>query len=61
MAKDMRKITISITPSMEMELGQIKKERYCKDTKNDMMQDLIIRGLASLKSETEGSGAIQNN
>ena len=56
MAKDLRRITISITPSMEVDLGQIKKERYCTVTRNDMIRELIIRGLASLQSETGKSG-----
>ena len=56
-AENLRRITISITPSMEVELRQMKKERYCKDTQNNMIRDLIIRGLASLQCETEESGA----
>lgn len=56
MATDLRRFTISITPSMEVDLGLVKKERYCKDTQNDMIRDLIVRGLASLKAEAEESG-----
>lgn len=55
MATDLKRFTISITPSMEVDLDAAKKERYCKDTQSDMIRDLIMRGLASLKSETEES------
>ena len=57
-AENLRRITVSITPSMEIELRQMKKERYCKDTQNNMIRDLIIRGLASLQSETKESNAV---
>lgn len=55
MATDLKRFTISITPSMEIDLDTVKKERYCKETQSDMIRDLIARGLASLKSETEES------
>lgn len=54
MAANIKRFTISITPSMEMDLKLVKKERYCKDSQNEMLRDLIVRGLASLRSETEG-------
>lgn len=57
-AENLRRITVSITPSMEIELRQMKKERYCKDTQNNMIRDLIIRGLASLQSETKELNAV---
>lgn len=60
MAADLRRFTISISPSMEVDLGMVKKERYCQDTQNDMIRDLIVRGLASLQSETEESGNSPN-
>ena len=53
MAANLKRFTIAITPSMEMDLKLVKKERYCKDTQNEMIRDLIVRGLASLQSETE--------
>lgn len=58
MAKNLRRITISITPDMEEDLGRVKSERYCQYTRNAMIRDLIIRGLASLQSETEESGIV---
>lgn len=51
MATDMRRFTISITPSLDMELDEAKKETYYKDTQNDMIRDLIMRGLRDLKQE----------
>ena len=38
---------------MEKDLDIIKKELYYKDTRNAMIRDLIIRGLDSLKSESD--------
>lgn len=56
MAAGLKRFSVSVTPSLEVELKLVKKERYCKDTQNEMIRDLIVRGLASLQSETEGSG-----
>ena len=38
---------------MEAELDSAKKERYYRGTQNDMIRDLINRGLASLKDESK--------
>lgn len=54
-ATELKRFTISITPSMEVELNLVKKERYYKNTQSYMIRDLISRGLASLQSETEES------
>ncbi len=51
MATELKRFTISIPANMEMDLDRVKKEYYYKDTQNDMIRDLIIRGLASLKEE----------
>lgn len=40
MATDLRRFTISITPTMEVDLDKAKKERYYKDTQNEMIRDL---------------------
>ena len=53
MATNLKRFTISVTPSMEAELDSAKKERYYRGTQNDMMRDLISRGLASLKEESK--------
>ena len=53
MATNLKRFTISITPSMEADLDEAKKERYYKSTQNDMIRDLISRGLAALKAENE--------
>lgn len=50
MEADRKQLRISVTQSMEMELDEIKKECYNEDTQNDMICDLIRRGLASLKT-----------
>lgn len=51
MATNMRRFTISITPNMDMELDKAKQKIYYKDTWNDMIRDLIMRGLQSLEAE----------
>ena len=51
MATDMRRFTISITPNIDMELDKAKRETYYKDTQNDMIRDLIMRGLKNLEEE----------
>lgn len=53
MATNMRRFTVSITPSMDMELDEAKKENYYKNTQSDMIRDLIMRGLQDLKTEKE--------
>ena len=52
MATNLKRFTISVTPSMEADLDAVKKECYYKGTQNDMIRDLISRGLVSLKAET---------
>ncbi|MDE6232923.1 MAG: ribbon-helix-helix domain-containing protein [Lachnospiraceae bacterium] len=51
MSTNLKRFTISITPSMEADLDILKKERYYKVTRNEMIRDLIILGLKSLKAE----------
>jgi hypothetical protein len=38
---------------MDADLDAAKKERYYKSTQNDMIRDLISRGLEALKAENE--------
>lgn len=53
MATKLRRFTISIAPNMEEDLDMAKKEIYYKETQNDMIRDLIARGLKSLKDDEE--------
>lgn len=53
MATKMRRFTISVTSNMDMELDKAKRETYYKDTQNEMIRDLIMRGLHDLKAENE--------
>ncbi len=52
MAENIKRFTISVTSGMEAELDSVKKEYYDRETQNDMLRDLISRGLDSLKDET---------
>ena len=45
MATDLKRFTISITPKMEADLDSAKHRRYYRDTQNNMIRDLIVRGL----------------
>ena len=54
MATDMRRLSISIAPDMEMELHEAKKEIYSMDTQSEMIRDLIIRGLKDLPQKKAG-------
>ena len=56
MATELKRFTISITQSMEADLDMAKKEKYYKGTQNDMIRDLICRGLAALKAEEGTDG-----
>lgn len=51
MATNLKRFTISITPKMEADLDSVKQRRYYWGTRNDMIRDLIIRGLAALEAE----------
>lgn len=51
MDTETRILTISISSSMELELGIAKRVCYREDTQNEMFKDLIVRGLASLDTE----------
>ena len=55
MASEARRFTISVTPGMEAELDAVRKKHYCDATQNEMLKDLITRGLNSLKND-DGSG-----
>jgi len=52
MENNLKRFTISVTSSMESELDLAKRDRYYKETWNDMIKDLISRGLTSLKNES---------
>lgn len=49
MATNLRRFTVSINQDMELDLDEAKKETYYRETQSEMIRDLIIRGLASLK------------
>ena len=56
MATEIKRFTISITPEMEADLDSLKQRLYYCDTRNTMIRDLIIRGLASLETEEAAKG-----
>ncbi len=45
----MKRITISISSDLGMKLDEIKKENYRQNTEDEMLQDLIMRGLQESK------------
>lgn len=52
MAANGKRFTISVTSDMEAELDAAKKEYYYRGTHNEMLRDLISRGLDSVKEES---------
>ena len=55
MATELKRFTISITPEMEADLDSLKQRFYYRNTRNRMIRDLIIRGLASFEAEEEAA------
>lgn len=53
MATKMKRFTISIPFEMESKLEKVKQETYYKSTQNEMIRDLIKRGLMQLKNEND--------
>lgn len=53
MAANVKRFTISVTSDMEAKLDAAKKEYYYRGTHNDMIRDLISRGLDSLKEKPQ--------
>lgn len=51
MAANLRRFTISVTKTMDDALEKAKKEQYDKVSQNEMIRDLIIRGLKTLEQE----------
>lgn len=56
MAANLKRFTISITPKMKTALDSAKQKHYYRGTQNDMIRDLIIRGLATLKNDEAAKG-----
>lgn len=50
MATEMKRLMVSITPELEPELDQLKKERFYNTTQAEMFRYLIALGLESVKS-----------
>lgn len=51
MPTELKRYTISVTPSIEEALDHAKKEHYHNETQNSMIRDLIVLGLESLKMQ----------
>lgn len=56
MATNLKRFSISITPKMEKDLDLVKQKIYYKETRNTMIRELIIRGLAALEAEEMAKG-----
>lgn len=51
MITNVKRFTISVTPGMRNVLETVKKEHYPEVTQNDMLRDLITRGLALMNAD----------
>lgn len=56
MKSNLKRFTVSIPPEMEADLDSVKQRLYYRNTQNDMLKGLIIRGLETLKEEKESAG-----
>lgn len=52
MATDLKRFTISVTSELQKKLDKVKQERFYKATQNDMIRELINRGLEALEKES---------
>lgn len=53
MATDLKRFTISIPLKMKVDMDTVKQIRYYGSTQNDMIRDLIMRGLAESEAEED--------
>lgn len=51
MAVEKKRYTISVPLEVEAELNELKRDRYCQTTRNEMFRDLLVRGLGTLQME----------
>ena len=51
----MKRFTISVTPELENRLDEVKNNEYWEVSRNEMIQDLIVRGLQTLEQKEEKS------
>lgn len=54
MSVDLRRFTFYVSPSMKCDLDEVKEEHYSEFTQNEMIRDLITRGLALMDNERTG-------
>lgn len=53
MPTDLKRMTFTVPLEMEKELNAIKKEIYYSHTQSDMLRELIVRGIRTIKAEKE--------
>lgn len=46
-----RRFTISVSEELGSKLQEVKQTSYEAESQNEMMRDLIVRGIAALKKE----------
>ena len=51
MKKEHHKIVISVSPDMESDMKKAAEKCYSTDSQDDIVKDLIIRGLKSNKEK----------
>lgn len=59
MAVERKRYTISVPLEVEAELNEVKRDRYCQTTRNEMFRDLLVRGLSTLQMEEIGEKTIK--
>lgn len=53
MAENMKRFTVTIPAEIKVDLDEAKRNTYYRHTQNEMMRDLIMRGLVALNSKQE--------
>lgn len=53
MATNMKRFTISVNDEIEMQLDRLKQARYYNASKNKMVQDLLVLGIAEMQKEVD--------
>lgn len=55
MATNLKRFTVTIPQSMEVELDAMKRQQYYSKTQSELIRDLLMRGLEVIKKEQEKS------
>ena len=61
MSGQSKRLTFVVTPEIEAQMRNMKKEMYFDRTQSDMIRDLVAAGVRSCKAEREAGSAERKN